>query len=70
MRATHVEAPSHDWADEDPRDATPTEPPEPSAERRRRGARRLRGAAREEAEDEEIAGVAHADPDAPEPAPS
>jgi DNA segregation ATPase FtsK/SpoIIIE, S-DNA-T family len=65
VRATHVEAPSHDWADEDDRseiaqpiEDTP-EPLEPSAL-----------AADEEpppasdSEEEEIAGVAHADPDA------
>ncbi len=67
VRATHVEAPSHDWADEDDRseigepieiEDTP-ETVEPSAL-----------AADEEpppasdSEEEEIAGVAHADPDA------
>ncbi len=60
VRATHVEAPSHDWADED--EAAVEESPEPSAEPAADDAAPADGA--HESEDEEIAGVAHADPDA------
>jgi S-DNA-T family DNA segregation ATPase FtsK/SpoIIIE len=60
VRATHVEAPSHDWDDEP--QAPVEESPEPSAELAAEGATPADGA--HESEDEEIAGVAHADPDA------
>jgi S-DNA-T family DNA segregation ATPase FtsK/SpoIIIE len=60
VRATHVEAPSHDWGDE--QEAPVEESPEPSAELIAEDATPADGA--HESEDEEIAGVAHADPDA------
>ena len=60
MRATHVEAPSHEWADAEP-DAV-EEPPEPSAELAAEDAPPTD--ADNDSEHEQIAGVAHADPDA------
>jgi DNA segregation ATPase FtsK/SpoIIIE, S-DNA-T family len=60
VRATHVEAPSHDWADAD--EAAAEESPELSAELADDDVAPADGA--HESEDEEIAGVAHADPDA------
>jgi DNA segregation ATPase FtsK/SpoIIIE, S-DNA-T family len=60
VRATHVEAPSHDWADEDePALEQPPEPIEASTL-----AAVDEPAPTSEGEEEEIAGVAHADPDA------
>jgi DNA segregation ATPase FtsK/SpoIIIE, S-DNA-T family len=64
VRATHVEAPSHDWADAE-QDAV-AEPPEPSAELAAEDAPAA-GANSDgdsDSEHEQIAGVAHADPDA------
>jgi DNA segregation ATPase FtsK/SpoIIIE, S-DNA-T family len=60
VRATHVEAPSHDW--DDVPEAPVEESPESSAELAAEDAMPADGA--HESEDEEIAGVAHADADA------
>ncbi len=62
VRATHVEAPPHDWADEDdrPEIGQPREEPSehsPPAEQDTLSA----GTAGEDEDEEEIAGVAHAD---------
>ena len=59
VRATHVEAPSRDWGDVPEFDADHDEQPEPAAEDLPETAQE-----REETDeqDEEIAGVAHADP--------
>jgi DNA segregation ATPase FtsK/SpoIIIE, S-DNA-T family len=56
VRATHVEAPSHDWRDDEPEEAKQEdETPEPAALDPASGEE-------EDPEEEQIAGVAHADP--------
>jgi DNA segregation ATPase FtsK/SpoIIIE, S-DNA-T family len=65
VRATHVEAPSHDWADEDDRSEIGQpleEPPEPGGEPPLAASEESRSAtASNDGEEEEIVGVAHAD---------
>ncbi len=58
VRATHVEAPSHDWRDED----EPPAEPEPAIEEQPVAGEEPAADAAHEDEEERIAGVAHADP--------
>jgi S-DNA-T family DNA segregation ATPase FtsK/SpoIIIE len=64
VRATHVEAPPHDWADEleaPPEDAFEQPRPDDEDELGEAG----EGASEEPGDEEQIAGVAHANPDEP-----
>jgi S-DNA-T family DNA segregation ATPase FtsK/SpoIIIE len=63
VRATHVEAPSHDWADEDERSQI-GQPTDDAPEPLETSALAADEEPASESEEEEIAGVAHADPDA------
>jgi S-DNA-T family DNA segregation ATPase FtsK/SpoIIIE len=58
VRATHVEAPSHDWRDEDEQQAES----EPAVEQELAAGEEPAADAAHEDEEERIAGVAHADP--------
>ncbi|MCW3020506.1 MAG: translocase FtsK, partial [Solirubrobacterales bacterium] len=63
VRATHVEAPSHEWADDE--QAAPEEPSEPQEPSNPLAEEHAQPAgAADDSEEEEIAGVAHADPGA------